>query len=429
MKVLVVGSGGREHAICWKLDQSPQVEKLYCAPGNAGTAEIAENVDITVGELERLADFANEKGIDLAVIGPEAPLCEGLADMISGRGIPVFGPAKAAATLEGSKVFSKEFMRRYGIPTARAQVFKEPEAAREAVVGEFKKDVDGIVVKADGLAAGKGVFVAQTEKEALQAIDTCFAGAFGDAGRVVLVEELLKGEEASILALCDGKTVIPLASSQDHKRVGENDTGPNTGGMGAYSPAPIVGGGLMKKVEEEVLQRFLKGVKTEKMEYRGIIYAGIMVCESGPKVLEFNVRFGDPETQAVLPRLRGDLAEIMLLTATGELEGAELDWTAEPAVCVVMASGGYPGSYEKGFEIKGIESAEATGALVFHAGTQKRGGALVNSGGRVLGVTALGEDIKKAVHNTYAGVEEICWKDCFYRRDIAHKALSLQAPE
>lgn len=421
MKVLVIGSGGREHTLCWKLAQSNSVEKVFCAPGNAGIAQNAECVDIAVTDLEKLANFASENNIGLTVVGPEVPLCAGISDVFSENGLKVFGPSAAGAQLEGSKSFSKDFMDKYEIPTAASGTFTNKEDA----VNYIKQNItaDGIVVKADGLAAGKGVIVATDEAEAIAGVEQCFSGSFGDAGATVVIEEMLVGEEASILALTDGKTVVPLASSQDHKRVGEGDTGLNTGGMGAYSPAPVVTDSLMAEIKEQVLDNFLEGIRAEEMDYRGIIYAGIMVTADGPKVLEFNVRFGDPETQCVLIRLESDLAEVMLKTVDQQLAEVDLKWSKEPAVCVVMASGGYPGSYEKGFPISGLEEAAATGAVVFHAGTSNKDGAIVNSGGRVLGVTAKGSDISEAAANAYKAVEKISWQDCFYRKDIAHRAL------
>jgi phosphoribosylamine--glycine ligase len=421
MKILVIGSGGREHTIVWKLAQSDCVDKIFCAPGNAGILKNAECVDINVSEIEKLADFAESNKIDLTIVGPEVPLCEGLTDVFLKRNLKVFGPASKAAQLEGSKSFSKDFMNKYGIPTADSATFTNKDEAAQYIRNNISKA--GIVVKADGLAAGKGVIVAETLQEALDGLEQCFSGSFGAAGTVVVVEELLIGEEASILALTDGNTIIPLASSQDHKRAYDGDKGPNTGGMGAYSPAPIVTEELFHEISELVLKPFLNGIQNEKMNYKGIIYAGIMVTEAGPKVLEFNVRFGDPETQAVLMRMKSDLAEVMMKTAEGKLNEVKLEWTEDPAVCIVIASGGYPGTYEKGFEIKGIDKAESNGAVVFHAGTTIENGSIVNTGGRVLGVTALGADIEKAVEKAYQAVKHISWNDSWYRKDIAKKAL------
>ena len=422
MKILVIGSGGREHALCWKLKAGKNVEKVYCAPGNAGIAKDADCIDIAVDDNASLADFAENNSIDLTVVGPEVPLCAGIADLFRERGLLIFGPDKCGAELEGSKAFSKDFMKKYGIPTAEAATFTSKSEAI-AYTRERIKGKPGIVVKADGLAAGKGVIVATSEEEAVNGIEQCFSGEFGKAGESVVIEEMLIGEEASILALCDGETILPLASSQDHKRVGEGDTGLNTGGMGAYSPAPVVTDALFAEIKRSVLDRFLEGVKSENMDFRGIIYAGVMVTEKGPEVLEFNVRFGDPETQAVLMRMESDLADVMQKTASKRLNEVVLEWSPEPAVCVVMASGGYPGSYSKGHTIKGLDEAAAAGAVVFHAGTSEQDGRIVTSGGRVLGVTAKGANIAEAASNAYRAVEKISWDGAFYRRDIAYRAL------
>ena len=423
MKVLVIGSGGREHALIWKLKQSPRVETIDCAPGNAGIAADANCVPIQVGELEKLADFAEKNRIDLTVVGPEAPLCDGIVDVFRSRGLAVFGPAKAAARLEGSKDFAKEFMLKYGIPTAKSATFESEAPAAEYVKQEFASGVKGIVIKADGLAAGKGVLVADSAADALEFLHGCFDGVFGNAGARVLVEECLYGEEASILALCDGKTIVPLVSSQDHKRVGDNDTGLNTGGMGAYSPAPVVDDAVWKQVNEGILAPFLKGIQAEGLDFRGVIFVGIMVCGGVPKVLEFNVRFGDPEIQPVLRRFDGDLFDVLDKVAHGRLAEAELVWSEDPAVSVVLASGGYPGDYRKGFEIKGLDAAAATGAVVFHAGTAFKDGKVVNAGGRVLGVSARGKTIAEAIAKAYRGVDCITFEGGFCRRDIGAKAL------
>ena len=422
MDILLIGSGGREHAICRTLAKSKLAGKIYCAPGNPGMAQIAECVNVP-SDNDSLANFAVEKKVGLVVIGPEAPLCQGVADAVRAKGIPVFGPSGAAARLEGSKDFSKAFMMKYHIPTAAYASFSDAESAKAYVRKEYAAG-RGVVVKADGLAAGKGVIVAFNEQEALAGVDECFSGAFGKAGYRVVIEELLIGEEASILALTDGKTIIPLVSSQDHKRLLDNDCGPNTGGMGAYSPAPVVTDELLAQVRKEVLENFLRGIQTEKLDYRGIIYAGIMVTANGPKVLEFNVRFGDPETQAVLTRYDGDLVDTLLKTANKELDKAQLVWSKDPAVCIVLASGGYPGTLQKGFEITGIEEAEKEGAIVYHAGTAVKDGKLVNSGGRVLGVTARGKDIREAVDKAYAAVKKIRWEGMQYRKDIAKRAFN-----
>ena len=421
MDVLVVGGGGREHTLAWKLGQSPLVETVYCAPGNTGMRDV---VPVPLTKLEDLRDFALEHDIGLTMIGPEAPLCAGIVDLFREAGLCIFGPTREAARLEGSKSFAKAFMKRHGIPTAAAWTFTE----REPALAKIREIGAPIVIKADGLAAGKGVVVADSVESAEEAVTACFDGAFGDAGSSVLVEECLVGEEASILAFSDGKTIIPLASSQDHKRVGDGDRGPNTGGMGAYSPAPVVTEAMWRTIEEKVLEPFRAGCVMDGLDYRGVIYAGIMVTEEGPKVLEFNVRFGDPETQAVLMRLDSDLAEALKATAEGRLGEIEpLQWTSDAAVCVVMASGGYPGTYEKGHVIRGLEEAEATGAVVFHAGTGlDAAGNPINQGGRVLGVTARGGTIATAVENAYRAVDCISWKDAYWRRDIAHRALNRQ---
>ena len=416
MDILLIGSGGREHAICRTLAKSKLAGKIYCAPGNPGMAQIAECVNVP-SDNDSLANFATEKKVGLVVIGPEAPLCQGVADAVRAKGIPVFGPSGAAARLEGSKDFSKAFMMKYHIPTAAYASFSDAESAKAYVRKEYAAG-RGVVVKADGLAAGKGVIVASNEQEALAGVDECFSGAFGKAGYRVVIEELLIGEEASILALTDGKTIIPLVSSQDHKRLLDGDCGPNTGGMGAYSPAPVVTDELLAQV------KILRGIQAEKLDYRGIIYAGIMVTANGPKVLEFNVRFGDPETQAVLTRFDGDLVDTLLKTANKELDKAQLVWSKDPAVCIVLASGGYPGTLQKGFEITGIEEAEKDGAIVYHAGTAVKDGKLVNSGGRVLGVTARGKDIREAVDKAYAAVGKIRWEGMQYRKDIAKRAFN-----
>ena len=416
MNILIIGGGGREHAIAWKIAQSPLAGKIYCSPGNPGMKGV-EPLPIT--DLNELADFAVTHDIGLTMVGPEATLCDGIADIFRARGLRIVGPDKEAAQLEGSKSYAKEFMKRHGLPTAEARVFTKQEEA----LAYLKQQGAPIVVKADGLAAGKGVVVAMTEQEAADAIRACFDGAFGAAGASVLLEECLFGEEASIIALCDGKTIIPLATSQDHKRAYDGDTGPNTGGMGAYSPAPVVTPELWQTIHEQVLTPFLKGVQQDKLDFRGIIYAGLMITDKGPKILEFNVRFGDPETQAILTRLKSDLLEALLAVSEGRLSEVTLKWYDEPSVCVVLASNGYPGHYEKGKPISGLDEAEKTGAVVFHAGTKLSDGRIVTNGGRVLGVTARGKDIADAVQRAYQAVACISWDGMQYRRDIAHRAL------
>lgn len=424
MKLLVVGSGGREHALAWCLAQSPSAEKVYCAPGNPGIAKVAECVDIAVTDFHALAEFAQTNEIDLTVVGPEVPLCEGIADFFSERGLKVFGPSKAAAALEGSKDTAKAFMRKYNIPTADSETFVEAGKAKTYITHCFEHGAKAIVVKADGLAAGKGVIIANTLSDALSAVDTCFAGAFGEAGKKVVIEEFLEGLETSVLALTDGTAIIPLASSQDHKRLLDNDDGPNTGGMGTCSPSPGFSPELAADINEEILLPFLDGIREEGYDYKGIIFIGLMLTHQGPKVLEFNVRFGDPETQVVLARLESDFAQICMSTAEGRLAEADISWSENAAVCVVMAAGGYPEGYRKGDVIHGLDDAEATGAVVFHAGTAANAeGAIVTNGGRVLGVTATGNDITEAIANAYAAVGKITWDGAIYRKDIGQKSF------
>ena len=420
MKVLVVGSGGREHAIVWKVAQSPYVEKIYCAPGNPGIAQLAECVDIKPTDIKKLADFAEEKGINLTIVGPEAPLVEGIVDEFEERGLRIFGPSKDAARLEGSKVFSKEMMKKWGVPTADFKVFDNPEEAKAYI----KEKGAPIVVKADGLAAGKGVTVAKTVEEALEAVDRIMVEkVFGDAGNRVVIEDCLEGEEASYLVVTDGENFIPLATAQDHKAVFDGDRGPNTGGMGAYSPAPVLSEEMEKEVQEKVIKPILKGMKEEGYPFKGILYAGLMITKDGIKVLEFNVRFGDPEAQVILRRLKTDLVEVCTSVINGKLV-EKLEWIPETSICVVLASKGYPGKYEKGKEITGIEEAEKLDSVVvFHAGTAVKDRKLVTNGGRVLNVTALGKDIVEARENVYKAVEKIHFDGMHYRKDIGEKAL------
>lgn len=418
MKVLVVGGGGREHALVWKIAQSPKVEKIYCAPGNAGIAAHAECLDISATDITGLLTFAYNERIDLTVVGPEAPLVAGIVDEFENHGLKIFGPNKAAAELEGSKKLAKEIMEKYDIPTARYASFTEAEAAKEYI----KEHGAPCVVKADGLAAGKGVIVATTEQDALRAIATIMEDkAFGDAGKQVVIEEYLEGEEVSILAFTDGKTVIPMVSSQDHKRIFEGDLGPNTGGMGAYSPAPVYTPEVQEIVEKKVLKPIIEGMAAEGRPYRGVIYAGLMLTKAGPKVLEFNCRFGDPEAQPVLMRLESDLVEIMQAVIEGRLAEQDIKWSDRASVCVVLASGGYPGGYEKGKVITGLDKVDE--GFVFHAGTKYLDGKIVTSGGRVLGVAATGDTIKDAIDAAYRQVEKISFEGMQYRRDIGQKAL------
>lgn len=423
MKVLVVGGGGREHALVWKIKQSELVSKVYCSPGNAGIAQDAECLPLAAGDVSGLCAAAGAKSIDLVVIGPEAPLVLGLADSLKKKGILVFGCSAAAAELEGSKAFAKQIMRKYGIPTGSFGSFDDPALAKDYI-----RDIAGpVVVKADGLAAGKGVVVCDAPGPAIEAVsDIMETRDHGDAGERVVIEERLYGEEASILALTDGETVIPLESAQDHKAIHDNDQGPNTGGMGAYSPAPVVTPPLFRQIMKDVMVRTVNAMKKEGRPYQGVLYAGLMMTESGPKVLEYNARFGDPETQPLLFRMKNDIVPLLVACAKadGSLAGMSIQWHDEPAVCVVMAGHGYPGSYEKGFEIKGLEqAADLPKTFVFHAGTAEKDGKIVTSGGRVLGVTARGEDIAAAIDAAYKAVKLISWKGAYYRSDIGMKAL------
>ncbi|MCX7847022.1 MAG: phosphoribosylamine--glycine ligase [bacterium] len=421
MNVMVIGGGGREHALAWKLKQSPRVERVYCVPGNAGMRKICEVVPVGMQDFKGLAAFAKAHEVGLTVVGPEEPLCGGIVNVFQNAGLRIFGPSSAGAQLEGSKVFAKRFMERYGIPTARFEVFEDVEKAVEYV----RKQGAPLVVKADGLAGGKGVSVCESVGEAEEAVRAMLERqVFGAAGRRILIEEYLDGEEASVLALTDGKAIVALEPAQDHKRVYDNDQGPNTGGMGAYSPAPVVTPRVMRVIEEKVLQRFLLGIQREKIDYRGVIYAGLMIKGEEVRVLEFNVRFGDPEAQAILPRLRSDLSEVCMATVEGRLSGVKLVWDARPAVCVVMASGGYPGAYHKHLPITGLEEAERMAdVVVFHAGTEEVKGALVTNGGRVLGVTALGRTMAEAVERAYEAVERIHFEHAHFRWDIGAKAV------
>ncbi|RDV84831.1 phosphoribosylamine--glycine ligase [Ammonifex thiophilus] len=421
MRVLVVGGGGREHALVWKLAQSPRVERLYCAPGNAGIERLATCVPIKATDLEGLLAFARQEKIDLTVVGPEAPLAAGIVDLWEQAGLRIFGPSKQAATLEASKVFAKTLMQRYGIPTARAAIFASPEEAKACV----RSWGAPCVVKADGLAAGKGVVVAATVEEAEKAIeDMMVRRVFGAAGKRVLIEEKLEGEEASVIALTDGKAVLPLLPAQDHKPVYDGDKGPNTGGMGAYAPAPMVNQAMLERVQKEILEPAVRGLAAEGVVYRGALYAGLMLTGEGPKVLEFNVRFGDPETQPLLYLLESDLLEALEAALDGRLEEVKLSWHPGAAVCVVLAAAGYPGPARTGDEIKGLEELEdKEGIMVFHAGTRREGGRFLTAGGRVLGVTARGKDVREARERAYEAVKHISFPGMHYRRDIGLKAL------
>lgn len=420
MKVLVVGSGGREHALVWKMNQSPKVDKIYCAPGNAGIAQLAECAAIKADDLDGLLEFALQQQIDLTVVGPEVPLTMGIVDKFQEKGLKIFGPSGKAAEIEGSKTFAKNLMAKYNIPTAKYGAFTDAAEAKA-----FLEQVGlPCVVKADGLAAGKGVLICETQAEAEAAIDNILVdNKFGDAGSQVVVEEFLTGQEVSMLAFTDGKTVVPMVSSQDHKRIWDGDKGLNTGGMGAYSPAPVYTEAVHAIVVPEVLEATVAAMRAEGRPFAGILYAGLMLTADGPKVLEFNARFGDPETQAVLPRLKSDLVEIFLSIIEGRLDQMPIEWYEEAAVCVVLASGGYPESSDKGREITGLQQAADTGAIVFHAGTKETEGKIVTNGGRVLGISALGKDIAQAIDNAYKGVAQIKFENMQYRTDIGKKAF------
>ncbi len=420
MKVLVVGSGGREHALVWKISQSPMVDKIYCAPGNAGIGQMAECVAIKAEDLDGLLEFAVQNEIGLTVVGPEVPLTMGIVDKFQEKGLKIFGPSGRAAEIEGSKTFAKDLMAKYGIPTAKYGAFTDAAEAK-AFLAEVGLPC---VVKADGLAAGKGVLICETKEEAETAVeDILVDNKFGNAGSRVVVEEFLTGQEVSMLAFSDGKTIVPMVSSQDHKRIWDGDKGLNTGGMGAYSPAPIYTADVHEIVVPQVLEATIKAMEAEGRPFAGILYAGLMLTADGPKVLEFNARFGDPETQAVLPRLKSDLVEIFLAIIDGRLAEMNIEWHEEAAVCVVMASGGYPETSDKGRVITGLKEAEEAGAIVFHAGTKETDGNIVTNGGRVLGISALGKDIAEAIDNAYKGVKQITFENMQYRTDIGKKAF------
>ncbi|NOY12463.1 MAG: phosphoribosylamine--glycine ligase [Deltaproteobacteria bacterium] len=422
MKVLVVGGGGREHALCWKIAQSPLVETLYCAPGNPGIAELAECVHIGADEIDALCDFAKAEAVDLTVVGPEVPLTMGIVDTFQAAGLDIFGPNQAAAQIEGSKGFSKDLMARYNIPTAAYRSFTEHAAA----VAYIKEQGAPIVVKADGLAAGKGVIVAMNEAQALAAVDDIMLDkVFGSAGASVVIEEFMDGEEASFFAFTDGRNILPLASSQDHKRVYDNDEGPNTGGMGAYSPAPVVTAELHDVIVETIVKPTIAGMAADGCPYSGILYVGLMIKNGRPRVVEFNARFGDPEAQPLLMRMKSDIVPVLLACARGELQQNSIEWHDKAAVCVVMASGGYPSPFAKGLAISGLDAAaQIDDLMVFHAGTVFKDGQVVNNGGRVLGVTGLGTTVKVAIDKAYAGVAAINWPEVHYRKDIGARALN-----
>jgi phosphoribosylamine--glycine ligase len=423
MNVLVIGGGGREHALAWKASRSAAVERVFVAPGNAGTAleGSLENVDLGVSEFEKLADFCEAMDVGLTIVGPEAPLVDGVVDYFQSRGLRCFGPSAAAAQLEGSKAFTKDFLARHGIPTADYANFTDLDAA----LAYLRERGAPIVIKADGLAAGKGVIVAETLAEAEAAVTDMLSGnAFGDAGCRVVIEEFLQGEEASFIVMADGAAVLPMATSQDHKRIGEGDTGPNTGGMGAYSPAPVVTPDVHDRIMAQVIHPTIEGMAAEGMPYTGFLYAGLMIDASGnPRVIEFNCRFGDPETQPIMMRLRSDLCTLCEKALNGELADATAEWDPRPAIGVVMAAEGYPGSYDKGYPIEGLDTVGGADIKVFHAGTAREGDRIVTSGGRVLCVTALGDSIAQARDTAYAGIERIQWPGASFRRDIGWRAI------
>jgi len=415
VKVLVVGGGGREHAIVWKLAKSPQIDELYAAPGNPGIERLATCVNIAAEDIPGLAEFAKKNNIDLTVVGPEAPLVAGIVDEFKNRGLTVFGPDKAAAQIEGSKIFSKNLMKKYNIPTADYKVFEDPKDA----ISYIDTAPMPIVVKADGLAAGKGVIIAPDRSTAKEAIKTMMIDkAFGKSGSRIVLEEYLEGPEVTVLAFCDGKRAVPMVSSRDHKRVFDNNKGPNTGGMGAVSPAPAYTPEIAEIVERDIIQRTIDAMASEGAPFQGVLYTGLMITKNGPKVLEYNCRFGDPEAQVVIPRLKTDLVEVMQAVIDGDLTNAKIEWKSEVAVCVVIASGGYPGHYETGKIISGLDDAEKNGSIVFHAGTAEKDGKIITVGGRVLGVTALGKDVDEARKLAYESVSKIRFEGMHYRKDI-----------
>ena len=423
MKILVVGSGGREHAIAWKLSQSPLVKKIYACPGNAGIASLGDCIEISSEDIKGLADFAEKNSIDLTVVGPEQPLILGIVDEFEKRKLKIFGPKKEAALIEGSKGFAKEFMKRYHIPTASFKIFEQREEALDFIrSSEFP-----LVIKADGLAAGKGAFVVEDLKSAEEAVEKVMVQRiFGEAGSRLVVEDFLTGEEVTILAFTDGKTILPMVSSQDHKRIYDGDRGPNTGGMGAYAPTLIVNDKMMKKIVEEILEPAIFGLNKEGRIFKGVLYAGLMITEMGPKVIEFNCRFGDPETQVVLPLLESDLAEIFLSIVEEELDLQDVKWKESSAVCVVLASGGYPDKYEKGKEVFGLNRMGNSNVIVFHAGTKRAGNRVVTNGGRVLGVTAFDQTMEGALGRAYSAVDKIRFDGMQYRHDIGYRATNVR---
>lgn len=419
MRVLIVGNGGREHTLCWKLKQSPQVSEVYCAPGNGGIAEIATCVDVSVGDFAGLAQLVEKEQIDYTVVGPEQPLLDGIVDFFQARGLAVFGPNRRAARVEGSKAFAKQLMEKYHIPTAAYRSFSDYAPARDYV----RQVGAPIVIKADGLAAGKGVTVAETIQEAETALARIMQDrVFGTAGDEVVIEECLRGEELSLMAFVAGRTVLPMVVAQDHKPVFDGDTGPNTGGMGAYSPVPHIPADIVNQAVRDILQPMADGMEKEGLDFRGVLYAGLMITEHGPKVIEFNARFGDPETQVVLPRMNNDLLKVLQATSQGKLDQVALNWDTRAALCVVLTSGGYPGTYETGLPIS-EKSITASDTISFHAGTRRSGNQLLTNGGRVLGVTALGNDLRDARKKAYRAVDNIHFSNRHYRHDIGERAF------
>ena len=423
MNVLLIGSGGREHALSWKLAQSPMLTKLYAAPGNPGIGHDAECVDLNVSDHDAVIAFCADHAIDLVVVGPEAPLVDGIADALSASGVSVFGPSRSAARLEGSKGFAKDLCARMNIPTGACQRFNNAPKAKAYV----RSRCAPIVIKADGPAAGKGVTVAMSVEEACDAIDNCFEGGFGEAGSEIVVEEYLEGEEASFFCLCDGATIVPFGTAQDHKRAGEGDTGPNTGGMGAYSPASVMNDEMVERVLREIIEPTVRGMKRAESPFKGVLYAGLMLTADGPKLIEYNVRFGDPECQVLMMRLKGDLLPILKAAADGDLSGTAVDWRDDAALTVVMAARGYPGSPEVGTVISGVPDVTGAGTAIFHAGTAMNDGRLVAAGGRVLNVTALGATVVEAQGAAYAAVDAINWPEGFCRRDIGWREIERDA--
>lgn len=423
MKVLVIGSGGREHAIVWKLAQSPRVKKIYCVPGNGGISQLATTEVLSVEDKEKLVAFAKSKGVDLTVVGPELPLSLGIVDAFEAASLRIFGPRKNASIIESSKSYTKELCFKYGIPTAGYQVFHQAKEARVYIDG---RDRFPVVIKADGLAAGKGVIIARDKKEAFHAVDSMLVlEEFGEAGRRVIVEDFLEGEEATYMVVTDGNQFAVMESSQDHKAVFDHDQGPNTGGMGAYSPAPVVTKEVEEKIKDNIIRPLLEGMRREDRPYRGLLYAGLMIHQGEPRLVEFNCRFGDPEAQVILYRLKTDLVDLIDAVLEERIDSFQVEFDRNPAVCVVMTSQGYPGPYEKGYPIKGLQGvARMKGVYVFHAGTKENGGSFITNGGRVLAVTSTGRDLQSAIDNVYKAVHKISWVGVHYRTDIGQKGLN-----